>query len=70
MKVKELIEKLLTVDPDLEVLVSGNQGGYEDVVFNPDVWNFSRNVENANWFYDSYEETRDASEADFKGIVL
>lgn len=32
MTVKELIEQLQTLDPDLQVFVSGYEGGFNDVV--------------------------------------
>ena len=32
MTVKELIEQLQTLDPDLHVFTNGYEGGYEDVV--------------------------------------
>jgi hypothetical protein len=69
MTVKELIEKLQTVDPDLVVLTSGYEGGYEDVVFSEHVRDFNKNA-NTEWYYGPHEEVRAGSSGNFKGIVL
>jgi len=71
MTVKELIEKLQTVDPNLEVLTNGYEGGYKDVFFNEHVMEFNRDVY-TDWYYGPHEEVSyDAlGTGDFKGIVL
>jgi hypothetical protein len=69
MTVKELIEKLQAVDPDLVVLTPGYEGGYEDVVFSEHVRDFNKNI-NTEWYYGPHEEIINGSPGDFKGIVL
>jgi hypothetical protein len=69
MTVKELIEKLQTVDPDLVVLVCGYEGGFQDVEFKKNVREFNKDVY-TDWYYGPHEETINGSEGDFKGIVL
>jgi hypothetical protein len=73
MKVKELIQKLLTVDPDLVVLTNGYEGGYREVVFSDYVREFNRDVY-TDWYYGPHEEVSYDYDAlgtgDFKGILL
>jgi len=71
MTVKELIEKLQTVDPDLVVLSDGYEGGYREVFFNECVREFNKNVY-TEWYYGPHEEVSyDAlGTGDFKGILL
>jgi hypothetical protein len=67
--VKELIEKLQTVDPNLVVLVPGYEGGFREVVFSEHVREFNKYVY-TEWYYGSHEEAREGSSGDFKGILL
>ena len=74
MTIKELIEKLSELDPELHVFVPGYEGGYHYVdVSKPD--SFCLNV-NSEWYYGPhesishmYEEER-PSYKQVKGIVL
>lgn len=67
--VKDLIEKLQTVDPDLVVLTPGYEGGYNDVEWSDSVREFNKDVY-TEWYYGPHGETVVGSKGDFKGIVL
>jgi hypothetical protein len=69
MKVKDLIDKLLDCDPELEVLVYGNESGYDKLrkVRPPAV--YVELAHKACWM-GAYEEASDESEKSFRGIVL
>jgi hypothetical protein len=67
--VKDLIEKLQTVDPELVVLVPGYEGGFREVVFSNHVIKFQKD-RNEEWYYGPHEEILDGRPEDFKGIVL
>ena len=53
MNVKELIEHLLTLDPDMRVFVPGYEGGYDDVKVS-EPYTFYLNV-NEEWYYGPHE---------------
>lgn len=55
MTVKELIEQLQTLDPDLHVFVSGYEGGYEDVVSVGGAKDIALNVHD-EWYYGPHED--------------
>lgn len=67
--VKELIEKLQTVDPDLVVLIPGYEGGYREVVFSSHVRSLQKDVHD-EWYYGPHDEIFDGTPADFTGIIL
>lgn len=67
--VKELIEKLHTVDPDLVVLVPGYEGGYREVEFSNHVRKLRRDAHD-EWYYGPHDEIFDGRPEDFQGIVL
>ena len=76
MKVKELIEKLQKVDPELHVFVHGYEGGYDYVDFNPtedSVKDIALDV-HEEWYYGRHDEAREfpqvKDERIVKGIVL
>jgi hypothetical protein len=56
MTVSELIQQLSELDPNLRVMVSGYEGGYDDCfgVTNPK--EFALDV-NTAWYYGSHEES-------------
>ena len=71
MTVKELIEQLQQLDPELHVFVDGYEGGYEDVVIS-EVKDIALNVNN-DWWYgvnDNYDETKHIDNTVVKGIIL
>ena len=53
MTIKELIEQLQTLDPDLQVFTSGYEGGFSDIeISKPNT--FCLNV-NKEWYYGPHE---------------
>jgi hypothetical protein len=72
MLVKELIEQLQTLDPDLHVFVSGYEGGYDDL--NPSFVAKEIALDiHKEWYYGKHDDV----DADFKdkytivkGIIL
>ena len=69
MTVKELIEKLQTLDPDLHVFVSGYEGGYEDVGISP-IKEIALNY-HTEWYYGKHEVTdRDDDPFDCEAIYI
>jgi hypothetical protein len=54
MLVKELIEQLQTLDPDLHVFVSGYEGGYNDAGPISEIKEIALDV-NREWYYGSHE---------------
>ena len=55
MTVKELIEQLQTLDPDLHVFTTGYEGGFEDVVQVGNVKEFALNY-HTQWYYGPHIE--------------
>lgn len=58
MKVKELIEQLSTLNPELHVFVPGYEGGFNDAGPVSAVKYFALNV-NKEWYYGAHEELSD-----------
>jgi hypothetical protein len=54
MKVKELIEQLQTIDPELYVFTKGYEGGYNDANPIGPVMEIALDV-NRDWYYGSHE---------------
>ena len=72
MTVKELIEQLQTLDPDLHVFTSGYEGGYEDVVSVGNIKEVALNY-NTEWYYGPHieaEPEHKESHTIVKGIIL
>ena len=71
MTVKELIEQLQQLDPELHVFVDGYEGGYEDVSIS-EVKDIALNVYNDWWMgeHDNYDETKHIDNTVVKGIIL
>ena len=55
MTVKELIEQLQTLDPDLHVFTNGYEGGYEDVVSVGGAKEIALDV-HTEWYYGKHED--------------
>lgn len=74
MTVKELIEKLQELDPELHVFIPGYEGGFHHAGLS-DVKNICLNV-NEEWYYGPHELTEHVHEDDrpkykrAKGVVL
>jgi len=60
MTVKELIEKLQTLDQEMPVFINGYEGGYDDLT---DLTNIEvvKDV-NTQWYYGSHEKIDDLHE--------
>lgn len=72
MTVKELIDKLQTLDPTLRVFIPGYEGGYEDIKGDFGVDNFCLDVYD-EWWYGPHERSVRCLGMDkeqVKGIVL
>ena len=72
MTVKELIEQLQQLDPDLHVFTDGYEGGYEDVVSVGNIKEIALNYHD-EWYYgphvDAEAEHKDSFEI-VKGVIL
>ena len=55
MTVKELIEKLQQLDPDLHVFVQGYEGGYDDAGPVSNVMDIALDV-HEEWYYGKHED--------------
>lgn len=73
MKVKELIEQLQTLDPDLHVFTKGYEGGYEDAIIRSEVMEIALNYHN-KWYYGQHDDADTVSDKSnytiVKGIIL
>ena len=77
MTVKELIEQLQQLDPDLHVFTSGYEGGYEDVGIS-EIKEIALDVhtDSDEWWYGKHEDVNYSSIEDkskytiVKGIIL
>lgn len=76
MKIKELIEQLQSLDPELEVFVSGYEGGFERVTNVSEPQDFVLDFY-TDWYYGPHELAEDTinfetnkSYKTTKGIVL
>jgi hypothetical protein len=67
MNVKELIEKLQTLDPELMVVRDGYEGGVDEVSY-ADVETIALNV-NEKWYYGKHETLCDYDEYEGKERV-
>ncbi len=68
MTVKQLIEHLQTLDPELYVFRPGYEGGLEDINGSSNVINVMLNW-NKEWYYGDHEEMEE-TENTVKGIIL
>lgn len=68
MKVKELIEKLNTLDPEMLVLVDGYEGGYAALVA-ADLIKVSGPYERP-WYYGEYEDAKTDDLLNFNAFLL
>jgi hypothetical protein len=71
MTVKELIEQLQQLDPELHVFVDGYEGGYGDIAIS-EIKDIELNV-HEEWYYgrhDNVDNTKITDNPIVKGIVL
>jgi hypothetical protein len=57
MTVKELIEHLKTVDPELLVFTKGYEGGFDDAEFDTEVFEVAMNY-HKEWYYGKHESVK------------
>lgn len=69
MTVAELIAKLQELDPELEVLIEGYEGGYDSAERIKGPYHYRRDV-NADWYYGPHAEADGPSDSDFEGVVI
>ena len=72
MTVKELIEQLQTLDPDLHVFTTGYEGGYEDVVSVGDIKEIALSYHD-EWYYGPHVEAEVEHKDSYtivKGVIL
>lgn len=73
MTVRELIEHLQTLDPDIRVFVKGYEGGVDDKISLDEPTDITLNV-HTEWYYGEHEYTSTGYETTnnqiVKGIVL
>ncbi len=72
MTVKELIEQLQTLDPDLRVFTPGYEGGYEDVVSVGNIREIALNYHD-EWYYGPHVEAEAEHKDGYtivKGVIL
>lgn len=55
MTIKELIEQLQQLDPDLHVFTAGYEGGYDDVYVGRGVMEIALDV-HEEWYYGKHED--------------
>lgn len=68
--VKDLIEQLQQLDPNLVVLTDGYEGGFREVQYDGTVVRFKKDS-NDEWWYGPHEAiTNPDIKEDFKGIIL
>ena len=74
MTVKELIEKLQTLDPNLRVFVSGYEGGYDDATIPNNIMDIALDYHD-EWYYGNHEDAdysgvREGNYTIVKGVIL
>ena len=68
MKVKELIEQLKQLNPELMVVVRGYEGGVNEVISYEEC-NIALDA-NEEWYYGRHEIVEDESDNTIKGVKL
>lgn len=71
MTVKELIEQLQQLDPELHVFVDGYEGGYDDIVIS-EIKDIALNTHDEWWYgkHDNFNENEHITNTVVKGIIL
>jgi len=72
MTVKQLIEQLQQLDPDLHVFVHGYEGGYDDVDSDSNIKEVALNYHN-EWYYGDHEDADVVDRENYtivKGVLL
>ena len=72
MTVKELIEKLQTLDPNLRVFVSGYEGGYDDAAIPNNIMDIALDYHD-EWYYGKHEDANVVDKTKYiivEGVIL
>ena len=72
MIVKELIEKLQTLDPNLRVFVSGYEGGYDDAAIPNNIMDIALDYHD-EWYYGKHEDANMVDKTKYtivEGVIL
>jgi hypothetical protein len=72
MTVKQLIEQLQQLDPDLHVFTQGYEGGFEDAYVGEDIIEIALDV-HEEWYYGKHERADKVNKSKYtivKGIIL
>ena len=73
MTVKELIEQLQTMDPELRVFVSGYEGGYNNAGPISNIKDIALDYHKGTWYYGLHEEAEAEHKDNYeivKGVIL
>lgn len=72
MTVKELIEQLSTLDPEMQVFTAGYEGGFESVENINSIEDIVLNY-HEEWYYGPHESIKNTDSKDYttvKGLIL
>ena len=72
MTVKELIEQLQTLDPNLRVFVSGYEGGYDDAAIPNNIMDIALDYHD-EWYYGKHEDANVVDKTKYtivEGVIL
>ena len=69
MKVKELIDHLQTLDPELRIFTKGYESGFDDIVIEPTTSHFELYKE-TEWYYGPHNKVKEPSSDTVPAIVI
>ena len=72
MTVKELIEQLQQLDPDLHVFVRGYEGGYDDAAIPNNIMDIALDYHD-EWYYGKHEDANMVDKTKYtivEGVIL
>lgn len=72
MTVKELIEQLQQLDPNLRVFVSGYEGGYDDAAIPNNIMDIALDYHD-EWYYGKHEDANIVDKTKYtivEGVIL
>ena len=69
MTVKELIDHLQTLDPELRIFTKGYESGFDDIIVEPTTSHFVLN-EQTEWYYGPHTRVKEVSQSTVPAIVI
>ena len=69
MTVKQLIDELSQLDPDLRIFTSGYEGGFNDAIVDGVIRDFKLDYY-TEWYYGPHERVPKEGDNTIKGIIL